>query len=172
MNWTHVHLFMNHVPVMGTLFGILLLAAAMAMRSTQLKRVSLTVFVFVALAALPVYFTGEPAEETVKHLPGVNEVNIEQHEAAAKLSFVVIEALGVLALGVILLSRRSNTVPTGLLSAIFLVSLVAGGLVARTANLGGQIRHSEIRIAATPSTQADQAPTTEPPKTEQGEDDD
>lgn len=172
MNWTHVHLFLNHVPVMGTLFGILLLAAAMAMHSTQLKKVSLTVFVLVALAALPVYFTGEPAEETVKHLPGVHEVNIEQHEAAAKLSLMVMEALGVLALGVLLLSHRSNTVPTGLLFATLLISLIAGGLIARTANLGGQIRHSEIRVAATPSTQADQAPRTELQRTEQGEDDD
>jgi hypothetical protein len=37
-------------------------------------------FVLTALLALPVYFTGEPAEKVVERLPGVTEPLIEEHE--------------------------------------------------------------------------------------------
>ncbi|MCI0564610.1 MAG: hypothetical protein MN733_39585, partial [Nitrososphaera sp.] len=69
MNLAHVHLLLNHFPVIGTVFGFLFLAYAMAKKSEELKKVSLGIFVLIALIALPVYFTGEPAEEVVKHLP-------------------------------------------------------------------------------------------------------
>jgi hypothetical protein len=49
-------------------------------KSEELKKMSLWVFVLVALVALPVYLTGEPAEEVVEHLPGVAESFIESYE--------------------------------------------------------------------------------------------
>jgi len=30
MNWAHVHLLLNHVPVLGTIFGVVLLAVCAA----------------------------------------------------------------------------------------------------------------------------------------------
>jgi len=63
MNWAHIHLSLNHLPVVGIIFGVLLLLLALLRKSEELKRVSLGVFVLTALIALPVYFTGEPAEK-------------------------------------------------------------------------------------------------------------
>jgi hypothetical protein len=80
MNWAYVHLALNHLPVIGAIFGVLLLLLALLRKSEELKRVSLGVFVITALLALPIYFTGEPAEEVVEHLPGVAEPLIERHE--------------------------------------------------------------------------------------------
>jgi hypothetical protein len=75
---------LNHIPILGTVLGFLLLSVAVARKSGELKRVSLAVFVITAVVALPVYFTGEPAEEIVEHLPGVSESLIERHEEAAQ----------------------------------------------------------------------------------------
>jgi hypothetical protein len=83
MNWAHIHLSLNHLPVVGIIFGVLLLLLALLRKSEELKRVSLGVFVLTALLALPVYFTGEPAEEVVEHVPGVAESLIGRHENAA-----------------------------------------------------------------------------------------
>jgi asparagine N-glycosylation enzyme membrane subunit Stt3 len=68
MNWAHIHLSLNHLPVVGTFFGVLLLLLALLRKSEELKRVSLGVFVLTALLALPVYFTGEPP--TIVWSPG------------------------------------------------------------------------------------------------------
>jgi hypothetical protein len=51
----------------------------------------------VALLALPAYFTGEPAEEAVERAVGVTEQVIDAHEAAALVSLVGVELLGVIA---------------------------------------------------------------------------
>jgi hypothetical protein len=48
-----------------------------------LKRISLGIFIIVALLAIPAYLTGEPTEELVENLPGVSKSSIEQHEEAA-----------------------------------------------------------------------------------------
>lgn len=146
MNWPHIHLILNHVPVLGTLFGLLLLAWGIVRRNDSLQRAALLTFTLVALVAIPVYLTGKPAEEAVEHLAGTAESAIESHEEAALVAFIAMELLGALALGVLLLARtRFN--PTLVVRGALAVALLTGGLMAWTANLGGRIRHSELRAA-------------------------
>src|SRR5512145_2100282 len=110
MNWAHLHLILNHVPVLGTLFGLLLLAWGILRRNDSLQRAALLTFTLVALVAIPAYLTGKPAEEAVEHLIGTAESAIEPHEDAALVSFLAMEVLGALALGALLLTRtRFNT---------------------------------------------------------------
>jgi len=145
MNQAHVHLILNHIPVIGMVIGFLLLAVAMAKRSTELKKLSLSVFVAMALIAIPTYLTGEPAEKIVEHLPGVSEAIIELHEGAALIALVGAEILGVFALGGLLLFRRSHTLPRWFVTISLILSIAVAGMLGWTANLGGQIRHTEAR---------------------------
>ncbi len=148
MNWAHVHLLLNHVPVLGTIFGLALLAYALFKRNDDLKRLALGVFVTVGLLALPVYFTGEPAEEAVEHVVGVSKSFVKAHEAAALVSLIGVELLGLIALVGLYLSRGGRRLSAKITRATVVVSLVTAGLMARTANLGAQIRHPEIRAEA------------------------
>lgn len=148
MNWAHVHIAINHVPVIGIFFGFLLLIYALMKKSEELKRISLGIFVIVALIAIPVYFTGGGAEEVVEHLPGVSESIVETHEDSAFSTFVMVEALGLLTLGGLFLYRRPQTLSNWFVILSLILSILVGGLMARTANLGGQIRHTEIRADA------------------------
>lgn len=147
MDLTHIHLLLNHVPVLGVIFGFLLLAYALIKKSRDLRQASLSIFVFTGLISVVVYLTGEPAEETVEHLAGVSETMIESHEEAALLAMVGATSLGAIALGGLLASRWSKAIAKPLVAAALLGSLIVSGLLAWTANLGGQIRHSEIRSA-------------------------
>jgi uncharacterized membrane protein len=145
MNWVHVHLALSHLPVIGTIFGVLLLLLALIRKSEELKRVSLGVFVFTALLALPVYFTGEPAEEVVEHLPGVAESLIERHQNAALFALLMAGVTGIVALTGLILFRRAEKMPGRVVAAALVLSLATSGLMVWTANLGGEIRHTEIR---------------------------
>lgn len=69
MNLTHLHLLLNHLPVVGTICGAGLLAFTLSRRSNDLKRAALGLLVISALVAIPAYLTGEPAEDGVKGLP-------------------------------------------------------------------------------------------------------
>ncbi len=104
MSWGHLHLLLNHVPVIGTLLGLLLLLVAFGRKNEELKKVTLGLFVLIALVTVPVYLTGEPAEEMVENIPGVSEAMIERHENAALFSLIAVEVGGIIALAGLLLS--------------------------------------------------------------------
>lgn len=146
MDAVHIHLLLNHIPVIGTIFAVPLFAYALLRKSDELKQLSLTVLVLSAVVAIPVYLTGEPAEQSVEKLAGVSEAVIEEHEDSAKLSMVFLMITGLLSLlGFVLIKIKRSFVAGWFVLVSLLFSIATAGLMARTANLGGQIRHSEIR---------------------------
>jgi hypothetical protein len=144
MNGAHLHLMLNHLPVLGVGFGLLLLLAARFRKSTDLTRAALVVFVLAAGAAGTAYLTGEPAEEAVEEVAAVTEQSIEQHEEAATAALVLTGLLGTGALFGLVGYRRQALPPAWFTGTALIGALVAGGAMAYTANLGGQIRHPEI----------------------------
>ena len=144
MNPAHWHLILNHVPVLGMAFGLALVGRALLRKSEELKKMSLGFFIIIALLAIPAYLTGEPAEELVENLPGVSKASIEQHEEAAQVAFAGVLIVGAAALGGLIFFRRGRS-PNWLSVIVFALSLIVFVLMARAANLGGLIRHTEIR---------------------------
>ena len=69
MNGAHWHLLINHIPVLGTIFGLGLLAFGWWRKSEEIKKAALGTFVIIALGAVAAFLTGEPAEDTVKGVP-------------------------------------------------------------------------------------------------------
>jgi hypothetical protein len=153
MNWAHVHLMINHFPVIGVLGVILLLAYSLVRKSEEVKMVSFGLFVLLALMTLAVYFTGEAAQEIVKNFPGVTKASIDTHEELADLALVLMEALGVAALAGLFFLKRSGSIPKLLVAFVLVLSLITAAVVLLTANLGGQIRHAEAREDFVPPTQ-------------------
>ena len=145
MNWAHVHLMINHFPVVGILGVILLLLYALVRKSDEVTMASFGMFVLIALITIAVFFTGQGAEDVVKNLPGVTEADIGRHEEMADIALVLLEVLGAMALTGLFLLRRSGSIPKRLVLIVLVVSLITAAVVGFTANLGGQIRHPEIR---------------------------
>ena len=146
MDLTYLHLILNHIPVIGIIIGFLILGWGALRGYEQVKNTGLVVLLLAGLVAIPVYLTGEPAEEVVEHLPGVSEQIIERHEDAALYSLVLAIVSGALAL-LALIAKRFMAAKIGVVAiyVCLLVSLIAAGSMVYTAYLGGQIRHSEIR---------------------------
>lgn len=144
MNAVHLHLALTHLPVVATLVALILLAVALWRRADGLLRTGAAVALGAALATAPVYLSGEPAEEQVEELPGVSERLIEHHEDAAGIAAAAVAVLG-LAAAASLFAFRRTPIPRPAGTALLALALVATALFGRTANLGGQIRHSEIR---------------------------
>ncbi len=147
MTAAHWHLLLNHLPVIGVLVGTLVLAIAVTRRNEDLTKVSLAILASAAALTIPVYLTGEPAEEIVEHLPGVSESLIKNHEEAAEIAAVTVAVLGTLCLGLLLYARRGRLIPRSAALGALLLSLAATVLLARAAHLGGTIRHPEIRAS-------------------------
>ena len=145
MNPLYVHLLLNHIPVIGTAGAVLLLLGALIARSRDIAVAGLVALVVVALVTIPVFLTGEPAEEHVEHLPGFSRHAIHEHEEAGEWALWGMEIAGVVALGTLILAwRRGGVVPRGATIATLAVAVLALAIVIRAAGLGGDIRHTEV----------------------------
>jgi hypothetical protein len=132
-----------HIPVIGILLLIPVLLIALARRSDELSKLGLWGMAGIAATALGVYLTGEPTEEGVEGLGGISKAMIERHEEAALFATIALVVLGILALGALIRARR-KPLPRGIVIVALIGSATVTGAFAWTANLGGQIRHSEI----------------------------
>ena len=145
MDLAHLHLLLNHFPTIGTIMGGGLFVLSLITNSDDLKRVSLVVLLGISLIAIPTYITGNGAQDAVKSLPGVSKTLIETHEGAALVALGFIEVTGAFAWLGLWQFRRLARVPNWNLAVILVLTAVSLGLMARASNLGGEIRHGEIR---------------------------
>lgn len=147
MNWTHLHLALNHVPVLGSLFVALILIAGFVKKSEELKRLSLWWFVALTVVAIPIKFTGDFAFEANEKAAWMESSLATAHEQSADQATTGVFLLGIVAGVGLFLGRKGRTMPKWVYPAALILALVTFGLMARAANLGGQIRHTEIRAA-------------------------
>lgn len=145
MDLAHLHLLLNHFPTIGTIMGGGLFVLSLITNSDDLKRASLVVLLGISLIAIPTYISGNGAQEAVKSLPGVSKTLIETHEGAALVALGFIEVTGAFAWLGLWQFRRLARVPNWNLAVILVLTAVTLGLMARASNLGGEIRHGEIR---------------------------
>lgn len=144
MNSVQMHLALTHMPVILSFVGLVMLVIALLTRNTILTKTSYIILIIAGVAALPVFFSGEGTEEAIEHVPGVSQAMIERHEEIAKLALISITVAGISAL-IALFSFRWFVAARVLKALVLLFAIASGGLMAQTAHLGGQIRHTEIR---------------------------
>ncbi len=145
LNWAQAHLLINHLPIFGVVFGMLLLLYAMVRRSQEMTRAALALFLLTALGTIPAYFTGEPAEHTMSGMAEVDQDVIEEHQDWGTAALVVIGALGVASLAGLWVERKSGAAPAALVRGTLALAVVAFGIVAWASHLGGQVHHPETR---------------------------
>jgi hypothetical protein len=144
LNWPHIHLVLNHIPVIGIAMVIPFFLTGRIRRNRDLEWLSLQMFVALAVLTVPVYLTGSPASHQMREIPGISREIIHQHSSAADFAFAAMEALGALSLYALVKFRSPAVVPTRFNTGLLALALTTLGLMIWTANLGGKIRHSEI----------------------------
>lgn len=146
MNAPHWHLAINHVPVVGLFLVVLLLGYAVVRGRGELYGVCLGALVFLALVTIAVFYTGRGADEAMMtDFSDVDEKFAELHEKLAKTAFICMSVLGGVALVVAWLGRKLPHISRGTAALIFVLTVAVAVLMGRVANLGGNIRHPEIR---------------------------
>ena len=144
MNYAHLHLLLNHVPVIGSIIGLGLFLISFFGKNQDLRRASYIIFAAVALVTIPTFLSGFGAQQMIKG-PGVSDALIRRHEGSALLSLWFMELTGALALIGLWQSQSASRPPRWNVAAVLLFSLLTVVLMARTGNTGGDIRHPEVR---------------------------
>lgn len=144
MNLTHLHLFITHLPIFGSILGAFVLMLAIYQRNNQTKIAAYFLFMISSAGAGIAYLTGESAEETIEDIPGVLKAAIEAHEEFALYALVSLIILGLTSVLALLITMRNFNFTRFTAFVMLLISLLSFALVARTGYLGGQIRHTEL----------------------------
>jgi uncharacterized membrane protein len=137
-----------------------LFVVSLIARSDDLKRASLVLFVGLALVAVPAYVTGNAAQAAICKAErgdpcadaGVSRGAIEAHENAALFAFSLMQVVGGFAWLGLWQHRRKGMVPGFTLGAVLVLSLASLAQASFAANIGGDIRHPEIRSGELPAT--------------------
>lgn len=145
MNEAHIHLVVNHLPIVGILIGLLVLITGFLLKKPEVKATALGIFVFSSLASIAAFYSGEGAEEVVEKISGISETLINQHEESAELFFTVILILGAISLITLFLEIKKMKFAKFGFALVIILSLVAGVLAKNVGTTGGEIRHTEIR---------------------------
>jgi hypothetical protein len=236
MDLAHIHLLLNHFPSIGFLVGLGIFGLGLFGKSKELLRASLLIFVGIALLSIPIYVSGNGAQQAVcqaaerkpcsdapitaaikaggsgymfapmvtfsdgqcaypptataqvesdavtglqityggfgctsaptitivgglgsgaaatASLPPqriiVSKALIEAHESAAFVALGFMEFTGALAWLGLWQFRRNARFSRAILGTLLLFSSLTFGLMVHVSNLGGQIRHPEIRDVA------------------------
>lgn len=155
MNDAHLHLIVNHFPIIGTIFGTGILITGLFFKNNAVKNTAYCLFIIGAVFSFASMNTGEGAEEIAEKLPGVTDAIIHEHEEMAeKLAIALYILAGVSILG--LYTSIKNYSQAKLVSFLTLaITFVAVFLAQQTGTTGGEIRHTEIRANATNEVQND-----------------
>ena len=146
MDWVHLHLALNHVPVLGTVFVVFLVAWSWGRNNRGTLRLSLWLCILLSASSIAIKFTGDFALQAIgKPTPDYNHEMIGRHEQSADQAATGVFVLGMFAVLAVFLSRAGRPAPKWALAAVIVVGLGTFALMARTANYGGHIRHPEIQ---------------------------
>jgi hypothetical protein len=158
MNLVHVHLWLNHLPILGTLITLALFVLSLAFDRDELKQAALGLFVMIALFSIPAYMSGSAAQ---KHLeengPDVSMDLVQAHQGSALIAFMFIELTGAVSLLGLWRFSRSEKNPwlerpaKWHLFAVMILAVVTSGVMAIAGNTGGEIRHPEIAVGPGPT---------------------
>lgn len=143
MNFDHLHLLLNHVPIIGFFVGVGLFVASLTGSNEDLRRSSLIIFAAIALLTIPTFVSGVGADRTITQQTGVSDALVRRHEGAAMLGLWFVEATGAMSLVTLWRARRPAGASRGNLATILLLAIVASVLMGRTGNTGGDIRHPQ-----------------------------
>jgi uncharacterized membrane protein len=145
MNEAHLHMVVNHFPIIGTIFGFGILTAGTLLKNTSVKNTAYFLFVFGAIFTALSMGTGEGAEELVEDMPSVGKHIIHEHEELAEKLALVLYTLGTFSILGLFMNFKNHSKANLVTFFVLGIATASLFLVQKVGTSGGEIRHTEIR---------------------------
>ncbi|WP_035672357.1 hypothetical protein [Flavobacterium sp. 83] len=145
MNDAHLHMVVNHFPIIGTILGLGVLITGIILNNNSVKNTAYALFVVAALFALASMATGDGAEEMVEDMPSIGKSIIHEHEEIAEKLAIVLYLLGAISIMGIVLNIKNHS-KAKFISFVAVIVAASGVYISTLVGTsGGEIRHTEIR---------------------------
>ncbi|AMA49103.1 MULTISPECIES: hypothetical protein [Flavobacterium] len=145
MNSVHLHLLVNHFPIIGVFFGIAILVYGIFRKNALVLNIAYTIFIFSMIMGKISMITGDKAEHFLEKTNNFPHVLIEFHEEKAEIFMKTVYLLGSISIIGIITNKKKH--PKAQFLA-FLILLIAGTSIffsQPVGTSGGRIHHNEIR---------------------------
>ena len=149
MNDAHLHMVVNHFPIIGIIFGLSILIFGVLLKNKTLINTAYGLFIVGAIFAAVSMATGDGAEEMVENIPTVGEKIIHIHEEMAEKLAIMLYVLGVVSILGWYLNIKKHTKATLVSFLAMTIAIIGVFLAQETGTTGGEIRHTEIRTTNT-----------------------
>jgi uncharacterized membrane protein len=145
MNDAHLHMVVNHFPIIGTILGLGILIASIILKNKTVQNVGYCLFIIAAIFGAVSMSTGEGAEEIAENLPEVTHQIIHEHEEMAEKLIIFLYVLGVTSIVGLYFNLKKYSKASIVSYLVAIISLISVYLTKETGTTGGEIRHTEIR---------------------------
>lgn len=145
MNEAHVHLLVNHLPIILPMIAILARITAFFLKTDALKQFALILLVLSGIFSFVSMQSGERAEEMIEQTVFFSETHVHEHEEAAELYAIfsyIIAGFAALSLWADVTKKSFALILTEITIGLCIISMY---FAQKTGSTGGEIRHEEIR---------------------------
>jgi hypothetical protein len=148
----YIHVVLNHLPIYGTILGALALAISLALGSRAAQITALVITLIAGISAYPVLVSGQRAYKTIRDMSDdAGQEALDEHMDRAEKTVNIFYFLAILALAGLIVPIRWPKTALSLTAATLVLALICFGLSVYIAQEGGQVRHTEFRLGASPT---------------------
>jgi uncharacterized membrane protein len=145
MNDAHLHLLLNHFPIVGLFFGFGILIVGILKKNKLLLNTAYVIFVFCMIFGKVTMFTGDKAEHMLEENASISHELIHEHEEQAELYMKFLYLLGVTAIIGLYLNFKEHKKWYLMSFIIAIITLTSIIISTQAGTSGGKISHPEIR---------------------------
>jgi hypothetical protein len=146
VNWAHVHLIVNEVPVIGSAFAAVLLFVAWFLPVRDVwTRAGLLVLGLAMLGLVAAFFTGIPAVDVISGAPRTSGKALSQHHMRGLVAVAFAVMASVSGVVAFVLARKRGSFSRRSVALVLVMTIGAAGGLVWTGEAGGRINHPELQ---------------------------
>ncbi len=145
MDELHLHLVVNHLPLIFPIVGIIILIIGILAKSEVSNRNAYIIFILGAITSFVAMQTGENAENSATKIAGLSDSLIEKHEEISEIFAALTYGLGVISLAALIVSFRNSLISKYAPFVVGILAIICLFFAQKIGTTGGEIRHKEIR---------------------------
>jgi hypothetical protein len=138
------HLVLNHVPLVGLMFGLVFFVAGLKRSSEAALCAGLRIFVAIGVVVLLVAGSGLVTANLLAEAAWLDPDALSVHRQVGLLTLVVLVALGGFSGVMLFASRNTPLLPAWAMTTVLVLAIAGVGVSIWTAYLGGGLRHTEL----------------------------
>lgn len=148
MNWAHVHLLVNDVPILSSLFAALFFIIALRGRNRDTwARAGMIMLGITSLSGLAAYLTGDPALDVIEGQLHTSGHALSEHHVRAAVAISGVAVAAIAGVAALFIARKTGgSYSSRLVTILLLATISAAAALAWTGLAGGRISHPELQL--------------------------